>query len=279
METEKPVIVITGATSGLGLAAALDLLKMGAELHVLYRNKEIFESLEKECQNLKTGLLYGYQADLCDLAMVSHAIEQITSKVNRIDILINNAAVWSFKRAVTKNNVETTFQVNVLALLLITEKLLPVLRTTPNSKVINTASALHQGSIQFSNLQFSHNFSSFKAYRQSKLAVIMLTRLLSIQPANKSVKFVSQHPGLVRTGLVRGGGWFAKFFFSIFGISPKKGARNLLYLCKQPAETLENGAYYKRFKPSITTKYSYDMQIAESLYTECNKMINDSLGK
>ena len=127
------------------------------------------------------------KGDLTDLTSVSKAIESIPTSVE-FDILINNAGIMSFERSETIDGFESTFQVNLLAPFMIFEKLKKNL--TNDCKVINTVSGLHQGKINFKDLQFKKNWSMLRTYRQSKLGLILLTRLLATE--NPDIKFYSQ---------------------------------------------------------------------------------------
>jgi NAD(P)-dependent dehydrogenase (short-subunit alcohol dehydrogenase family) len=182
-----------------------------------------------------------------------------------IDVLINNAGVWNFGYRKTINNIEETLQVNVLAPLLINYLLLDLLTHSKNAKSIFAASALHQGHVDLKNLEFKHNFSGFKAYRQSKLAVILLCRLLAqkLMPANIGV--YCEHPGLVSTKLGRDAGWFSNLFFTVMGLPAEKGARTLIYLAEEDKNHLISGEYYARKQVKKITPQSYDLVMAEKL--------------
>lgn len=267
-------IVMTGATSGLGKVAAKDFIENGATLIVLYRNKEKLIELKKELSD--NGVVVGILCDLNSSASVKNACDEIKKSYDRLDVLINNAGLWSFDFQESADKIEKTFHVNVLSPYILIKELKGLLLKSNSPKVITTASGLHQGSINFEDIEYRENYSGYKTYRQSKLAVILLTRLFAKRESE--IVYVTQHPGLVSTGLVRDGNWFAKMFFKIFGKSPKEGAKTLQYLVKNPSENLKTGEYYANEKVKKTsTKESNNLELAKKLENEVEHYIDSKL--
>jgi len=277
----EKIIVMTGATSGLGKAACLSFANKGAKVIILVRSKSKGEHLIQELKDYampKKGTIEVIKCDLSDLEQVNSACEVVLAKYSHIDYLINNAGVWNFSEIKSKNGIELTFQVNVLVPYLLIKKLTPLLIKSKFPKVITTASALHQGDINYEDVEFNRNYSSFKAYRQSKLMVILLTRLFATKEDVKKVQFVTQHPGLVDTGLSRGGGWFARLFFSWFGKSPIKGAQTLIHLVETDQDKLINGAYYaSSHEKKTSTALSRNLEHAEKVEVVVMKYLSDYL--
>ncbi len=268
---EGKTVIFTGGTSGLGVEAVKKLLESGAEVALVYRDETKLERLLESAKAAGySGKLHPFKADMDDLQGLADTCLKISESFDKIDLLVNNAAIWSFGFERSANGIETTLQVNVLAPVLMIQLLRTKLSMSASPLVINTASGLHQGTINFDELEFSKSFSGFKAYRQSKLAIILLTRLYAKTFAKDGIRFCSQHPGLVNTELVRQGGGFAKLFFRLFGMSPEKGAQTLLHLCNALPEEIENGAYYLKSRPAKTsTSQSYDMEMAAILHEKC----------
>ena len=205
---------------------------------------------------------------LCDLSSLESVVEacnKVKSKLNSLDVLINNAGLWNFSYRESKNGIEETFQVNVLAPLLINHLLIDLLAKSREAKTIFTASALHQGNVNFSDLEFKKKFSGFSAYRQSKLEVILLCRLLSSKLEKAGIGVYCHHPGLVNTKLGRDAGWFSNLFFKLMGISPQKGAETMLYLSTENKNHLVSGEYYYRKAVKKITPQSYDLNTAQKL--------------
>jgi len=260
-------VLFTGGTSGLGRVALTHLIEAQAHVFVLYRN----ENLIQEWKNAPNVELI--QCDLNSLSSLKTAIDHVKSKTEVLDILVNNAGLWEFNGfAETAEGFERTFQVNLLVPFILVESFMPLLEKSERPLVVNTASALHQGKINFGDLEFKQNFSGFKAYRQSKLGVILLTRHWAKKLEGK-VTVVAQHPGLVATDLGRQAGWMARGFFRLFGVSPEKGAQTLIHLITTPLDQLKSGEYYAKSKATkTTTPESYNLSSAEELHGALSKI-------
>jgi NAD(P)-dependent dehydrogenase (short-subunit alcohol dehydrogenase family) len=284
MENVKgKVIYFTGGTSGLGRVAVKQLAVNGAKILLTSRDnakgEELIKELTRESPDMK-GSIQLIECDFNSLESVKEACSKVKESAGRLDAIVNNAGTWNFEFTETEDGIENTLQVNLLVPVLIINELKEMLQKSESSKVINTASGLHQGDINLDDLEFRSNFSGFKAYRQSKLGIILLTRLYQKKFENLGINFYSQHPGLINTGLVRKGGWFAKQFFKTFGKSPEKGARTLLHLLQTPSTELEGGEYYTSCKQSkTTTKVSYSIELARELDEACNRILNTSFEK
>jgi NAD(P)-dependent dehydrogenase (short-subunit alcohol dehydrogenase family) len=149
--------------------------------------------------------------------------------------------LWKNKFEETVDMVEETFHVNVLAPLLLSDLLVEMLSTSVDAKIIFTSSGLHQGEIQFDDIEYRKDFKGFNAYRQSKLGIILLSRLVAKKLADKNIGVYSQHPGVVKTELARESNLAMRTIFLSMGISPQKGAKTLLYLATESKENLKSG--------------------------------------
>lgn len=266
-------IFITGATSGIGLVAAMKLASDGNLVLATARNKQkgivLLSKYNSQFPKGK-GKIEIVICDLDSFESVVEACEYVKSNYTCIDVLINNAGVWNYTFKKTQNNLEETLQVNVLSPLLINYLLLDLLSQSKNAKSIFTASALHQGNVDFSNMEHKRHFSGFAAYRQSKLEVILISRILAEKFQPLHIGVYSQHPGLVSTNLDRNSNWFSKFVFRVFGLSPEKGAATLLYLANEDKNNLVSGEYYYKKAVKKTTPESNDLFVAQKLL---NKLV------
>ena len=268
---KNKVALITGATSGFGKIILQHLAKSGYDVIVLARNADKIEVLKKELQvQYPSCVLESVSCNLASFSSIVSACEAIKAKWNKIDLMILNAGLWNFKYTETENKIEETLQVNVLSHLLIYSRLKHLIPKNRQSKVIFTASALHQGEINFKDLEFKNQFSGFKAYRQSKLAAILLAKWFAKQEENEGISFFSVHPGVVKTELGRNANWFSKFVFNLMGTSLQHGAKTHLYLIDTDAKSLHSGDYYSKRESVKTTAYSYDMQVAKKLLDQLN---------
>ncbi|MCC5923143.1 MAG: SDR family NAD(P)-dependent oxidoreductase [Crocinitomicaceae bacterium] len=257
---EDKIVVMTGGSSGLGLAAAEQLLKKGVKLLLLHRASAKITSLSQYSN------LIAIPCDLSSFDQIKYGIEKIKSLTDSVDVLINNAGIWVFgEKELSEDSIELTWQVNVLAPFLLMNGLLPLLEKAHEPIVINTASGLHQGDIFWDDPTFEKNsFSGFKAYRQSKLAIILLTIYFAEQWHEK-VKVVSMHPGVVSTNLANKANWFVRCIFLLIGKSPEKGADTLIYLTENIKAAQTGGYYVNKKLRQTTTAQSKDMQIADRL--------------
>lgn len=262
-------IFFTGGTSGLGRAAVKSLAAEGHHILLAARNETLANELIAECEEQQasaSGKITFVRCDLASLSSVRNACEAVTRHYPKVDTIVNNAGLWSFKREETVDGLESTFQVNVVAPAMIVDRLASLLKANGGGRIINTASGLHQGSINFDDIGYAKSFSGFKAYRQSKLAIMLLTRHWARDLAADGIEVYSQHPGLVDTQLVRNGGWLARLFFRWFGRTPEKGAETLLWLIRAERDTLKNGEFYADCKVKKATTTSEDLALAERLF-------------
>lgn len=278
MNKTKKSIFMTGATSGLGKVAAAKLANSGATLIALARNSKKGEELKtfyKDNWPNGKGDIEIVEGNLNSFESIVKACNTVIKKHSSLDMLILNAGIMNFSYKESKDNIEETLQVNLLAPILITHLLAGLLSKSENPKLIFTASALHQGSIRFNDMEFKKGFSSFKSYRQSKLGVILMTRLFAQMLEEKNICVLSQHPGFVSTSLGDNSGAIVKFVFKAMGKSPEKGAVNLLYLCNSKVDDLVSGEYYMNSKVKDITMQSYDLEMASQLLDVSKEYLKD----
>jgi NAD(P)-dependent dehydrogenase (short-subunit alcohol dehydrogenase family) len=272
-------IFITGATSGLGKAAALQLASDGAVVIAASRNPQKGASLLADYREKfpkGKGRIELVECDLGSLASVSMACEEISESYDHLDMIINNAGIMIFERSETRDKIEATWQVNLLSPMLIAHLLVHKFKTSTEPKLIFTTSGLHKGTIDFEDPEYKNKkFVGYKSYSQSKLGVILMTRLLAQQLSEEEIGVYTQHPGLVDTNLSRSAGAVSKFIFNRMGTTPEKGAETLLYLATTPSEDLISGEYYTKKHVAQITKESYDLDMAEKLL----ELVKDYLKK
>ncbi len=262
------VVIITGATSGIGKETAISLAKMGAIIVIATRNIEAGEKIKKEIvQITKNNNIDYLQCDLASMNSVRKFCDSFKEKYERLDVLVNNAGTWDFEgRKESEDGIENIFAVNFVAPFLMTHLLLDMIKKSAPSRIINLSSALHTGTINFDDIEFREDWSGFKAYRQSKLAIILFTRKLAndLKDANVTVNCI--HPGMVSTKLGRDAGGFSRLFFKVFGKSPKVGAETSIFLASSPDVKKITGEYWSNSKIDKASKESMDMEAAERLW-------------
>jgi retinol dehydrogenase 13 len=251
-------ILITGANSGIGLAAAKQLATQGAELIVMCRSKEKGEATLQEIKQRTSQANVTYViGDLASLASLKKAAEQITAQYDHLDVLINNAGGYFQEFSKTKDGFETTLGVNHLGSFYFTYLLLDLLKKSPQARIINTSSeAQRLGSIDLDKLMYTReNYDPWRAYAQSKLANILFTKSLAEKLHDTHISTYAVHPGVVKSNFGSDMSGLYKWMFALmkpFMISPEQGADTLVWLATEPSVGSDSGHFWsKRKKQSV----------------------------
>jgi retinol dehydrogenase-12 len=263
--------VVTGANSGIGKATALGLARVGATVILACRNTERGEAAlwdivkESDSQNVSLALL-----DLASLGSVRSFANEFQHKFSHLDVLVNNAGIYSSRRLVTADGFESTFQVNHLGHFLLTNLLLERLKTSVPSRIVNVSSEAHwRGHINFSDLQGERKYSGWSAYSQSKLANVLFTYELARRLIGTRVTVNSVHPGTVRTNFARRNGGVVGLGVKVlapFMISPEEGARTVILLASAPEVEHVTGKYFAKESETSSSNESYDLGVAKRLW-------------
>jgi NAD(P)-dependent dehydrogenase (short-subunit alcohol dehydrogenase family) len=264
-------VVITGGTSGIGEVAAVALAKMGARIVLVARDKSRADATLARLRDSVPGIAYSVHfADLLRLAEMKRVAAQIADHESRIDILINNAGALFASRKVTEDRLEYSFALNHIAYFVMAEGLRERLAASAPARIINTASAAHQGAtLDFDDLQSAESFGAVKAYSRSKLCNILFTRELARRLHGTGITANCLHPGFVATrfgdqsgGLISPLVLLAKFF----AISPAKGAETIVYLASSPDVAETTGQYFYKSVPTMPSSWAQDDRSALLLW-------------
>jgi NAD(P)-dependent dehydrogenase (short-subunit alcohol dehydrogenase family) len=260
-------VLITGATSGIGKETARALAKLGATIVFTTRDdkrgKAALAELIKSTGNNNIDVLF---CDLASFSSVRKCCEEFRTKYDKLHVLINNAGVWDSKRKLSADGIENIFATNYLAPFLMTELLLDNLKKNSPSRIINLSSGLLTRTIYFDDIEFKTGFSGKKAYSQSKLAILLYTRLLATKLKGTGVSVNSVQPGMVATNLGRDAGRFSQAIFRFLGKAPVEGAKTPIYLASSPDVANITGECFAKQRVKKTSKVSYDMVMAEKLW-------------
>jgi NAD(P)-dependent dehydrogenase (short-subunit alcohol dehydrogenase family) len=194
------VVVITGATSGVGRAAALELARREASILIVARDRSRAAEVEREILALRTsGAVCTFLADLSSLDEIRRVARELLDYAPQIDVLLNNAGVVERSRTTTADGYETMFATNYLAYYLLTRLLLDRLRESSHARIVNVASEAHRfGSLDWNDLQSDRRYRVFPAYGKSKLAGLMFTYELA-----RRLDGSGDRPGASKKGLLQ----------------------------------------------------------------------------
>ena len=262
---QNKVILVTGATDGLGKMVAQDLASEGATLLLHGRSEERAEAAVREIQE-ETGndKLRYYLADLSSLDEVRKLADEIRSNHDRLDVLVNNAGIGAGKqgemrRETSRDSHELRFAVNYLAPFLLTELLLPLLKDSSPSRIVNVASA-GQSPIDFDDPMLERGYDGIKAYSQSKLAQIMFTFSLAECLEGTGVTVNALHPAsLMDTKM--GSEWFGYTMSTV-----RQGAEATERLASSPELEGVNGRYFDGKHEARADAQAYDPEARKKLW-------------
>ena len=252
---EGKTCVITGATSGIGRAAAEALAAMGARIVMVARNKQRGEATLTRLRDRFPAADHSiHYADLLRLAEVKRAAADIAAAEPCIDVLLNNAGAMFAWRKITPDGFERTFALNHVAPFVLSHGLRERLFAAAPARVVNTAGALHHlARLHLDDLKLERNYTAFYAYAHAKLCCVLFTRELARRWAGKRVTANCVHPGEVATNFGDRAGGLIPLVFAVihlFGSSPEEGARRIVRLASS------------REYAGITGRYFYKEQLA-----------------
>ncbi len=271
------VVVITGATSGIGQVAAERLAAMGARLVLVARDRTRAEAALARLRERRPGVEHrAYYADLSRLADAKRVAAEIAAAEPRVDVLINNAGALFNTRQVTPDGLERTFATNHMPYFLLTHGLRERLLASAPARVVNTSSGAHRrGTLDFDDLQSARDYNGLKVYGLSKLCNILYTRELARRSAGTGVTANSLHPGFVATRFGDQSGGPLAFVIRVaklFALSKEKGAETIVYLASSPEVATISGGYFYQNQLATPTRAAQDDAAAERLWAETRQL-------
>lgn len=253
---DRKTVLITGATSGIGLAGSEALARKGWRVLVHGRSsKRLDPVIVGLREKVSDGEFEGVTGDLSSLASVAELADQVASKVPALDALWNNAGGMERSFAVTADGIERQMAVNFLAPFVLTRLLLPLLRAAPQGRIVMTDSMAHGFAprrIEDWLVPGRGKYHPMAVYGQSKLATLLFTEELARLLGRGRLTVNAYHPGFVRSGFGSGGdpqrkGSFA--YASFLMISPERGADTGVWLIDDPAPSAWTGLYVVNRRP------------------------------
>lgn len=277
-------MVVTGATSGIGLATADLLASQGAHVIGVGRSAERCLEVESRLRLAHPEVSVTYcVADLSLQSQVRRVAAQIREKLGSngtgsLDALVNNAGTFTYKLTLTSEGFETQWAVNHLAGFLLTHELLPLLQAAPVARVVTISSMSHYlGRIHWDDVQLRRRYNGLRAYRQSKLANVLFTLELNRRVgAQSNLRAFAADPGLVNTDIGGKGnpgfvGWVWRQR-AASGISPEESARGIAFLVSEPSIQNASEIYWRHGAPKRPGKRALDEVAAHRLWALSEEM-------
>ncbi|MGA2321364.1 MAG: SDR family oxidoreductase [Solirubrobacteraceae bacterium] len=272
------LVLLTGASRGIGRAAAIELARKGVEVALVGRDAERVKAVALQAKAAGGGAaVHKHVADLALMAEVRALAEEVSGRYAHIDVLANNAGALFASRKETSEGFEQTFALNHLAPFLLTNLLRGHLR---GGRVVTTASDAHKGGrLDLEDLQSEKGYSAMRVYGTSKLCNILFTRELARRAPELHANCF--HPGVVRTGFGKNEKevWRALTTLAApFLRSPERGARSLVWLAVSEQAAALTGEYVVDEKVQTPSAQAQDPALAEGLWERSAALVGLSAG-
>ena len=267
-------VLITGATGGIGLAAARDLARRGAKLAIVARSEARAGEAVRQIKAASgtDGEVDVLLADLASQASIRGLAAEALERYSRLEVLVNNAGAVNSQRRITEDGIELTWAVNHVAPFLLTTLLLDRIRASAPARIGTTSSAAHlRAQIPFDDMSGERTYGpfGFGRYSQTKLANILFTLELARRLEGTGVTANCFHPGFVASGFNRNNGALMTFGMAIarpFGRSSEKGAETLVWLVDSPEVAGESGGYFTDMRRILPSAAGQDAEAARRLW-------------
>ena len=271
-------VLITGASTGIGLQSAIGLAKLGAEVVMVGRDErrtaQAAELVKSQTGNQAISYLL---ADLSSLNEVRKLAGEFRDKYKKLDVLLNNAGAVFLTRHVSVDGYEMSLALNHLNYFLLTNLLLDMLKSGPAGRVVNVASRAHyRGHVDFDDLQSRHGYNGMRVYGMSKLMNVLFTYELARRLQGTHVTANCLHPGFVASNFAGNNGWFVRFAMRFMAgrIPVDEGAKCSIYLASSPDVQGVSGKYFNyNTKETRSSDESYDEAEAKRLWEVSEKLV------
>jgi NAD(P)-dependent dehydrogenase (short-subunit alcohol dehydrogenase family) len=271
-------VLLTGATSGIGLEAAVLLARQGARVVMVGRDPRKTEGAVAAV-TARSGAkdLSHLLCDFSSQAAVRALAEEVRGRFDRLDVLVNNAGGVNQARRLTVDGIETTFAVNHLGYFLLTSLLLDRLVRSASARVVTVASRAHRGgTLDFDDLGYARGYSLMKAYARSKLANVLFAAELARRLAGTGVTSNSLHPGVVDTSIWSGAPLWAQPIIALLRwsfISAEQGGAHVARLVTDPQLEGVTGAYFEEARRVEPAPLARDEALARRLWDESSALV------
>ena len=266
-------IIITGATDGIGLAAAKSIAKKGYHVSLVGRNPDKGKkALEVIIEYSGNENLDFFECDLSLVANVKDLADRIKQKHSKIDVLLNNAGGANKTKQITSEGLEKTFATNQMNYFVLSTELLNILSESNDGRIVNVASNAHIGAeVDYENINSEKSFSAWTSYCVSKLMNIMFTYQLSSMQDRVSVNVL--HPGFVDTNIAGNEGnlikYIVKFGAKMFARTVDNGADSSIYLSTSDEVKGVSGKYFFKCREIKSSRASYNQEDWKKVWDLC----------
>ncbi|HUB06177.1 MAG TPA: SDR family oxidoreductase [Myxococcales bacterium] len=269
-DLDQRFFLVTGASSGIGLATVDGLLARGAAVTIATRSEERTKPvLEALAATHEGAQLFWLRLDLADLRQVQRAAEGYLATGRRLDVLVNNAGVAG-GRGLTADGFDVTVGTDHLGPYLFTKLLLPKLRESSQGRVVNVASQAHYSTkaIDWAALRTPARGAreSLVRYSIAKLMNVLHAKELARRLADTAVTTYALHPGVVASDVWREVPWPIRPVIKLFMISNEEGAKTSLYCATAPELAKVSGRYYEKCQEKRASRLSDDPELAKKLF-------------
>ncbi len=273
-------ILVTGATSGIGLEASVTLAREGHKVVLVGRDEaKTRRTVDEVKQRSGSSNVESMLCDFASQASIRAFTEAYRAKYDRLDVLVNNAGTVNEHRTLTKDGIESTFAVNHLGYFLLTNLLLDLIVKSAPARIVVVSSAGHyRGTMDLDDLGFEKGcYGIMKAYTRSKLANVMMTRSLAKRLEGKGVTVNALHPGGVATRIWDGAPKWSQPILSVVKklvlITPEQGGKTLSYLATSPEVEGITGKYFEKNKQKGCAPLARDEALAEKVWVKSAELV------
>lgn len=268
------VVLVTGATNGIGYQTALALLRQGHHVIIHGRDPARGQAATEQLRQASGNPNVEYaNADFTALQEVRALAEQVARRHERLDVLINNAGVFATQRQLTRNGYERTFAINHLAPFVLTLHLLERLQRSGPARIVNVSSNTHRSArVDWNNLQGERRYDGYSAYALSKLGNVLFTHALArrLAQSGSAVTANSLHPGVFATNLLRAG-WGGG------GGDLARAAETPVYVATSEEVAGRSGLYFVDRRPTPAAPLSYDEDLQERFWQASQHLVDQAL--
>jgi NAD(P)-dependent dehydrogenase (short-subunit alcohol dehydrogenase family) len=269
------ICVVTGASSGIGKEVSRDLASLGAAVVMVCRNRGLGEDVRTEIMRASGN--ENVHLMLCDLSsqtQIRALASEYASRFDKLDVLVNNAAIIPTHRSDTEDGIEQQLAVNHIAYFLLSDLLLGLLKTSAPARIINVSSGMHRtAKLDFDDLQARKRYRPLKQYAVTKLLNVLWTYELSRRLEGTGVTVNAMSPGFTSTRIFRDFPVLSRTMARLLGKNVRRGAETVTYMASSPDVVEVTGRYFENCRPRPTGRLTHDSRSAALIWEETEKLI------